>query len=102
VDTSGICKLVGVALHFKTATQPYMELHTDSGIFLLLKVKIYFHSASAYLAREKPQFWGEGLLGAKNFGGLGSCYPSLRPSVRHSLAQYENYSSYDCAVFTAG
>jgi len=48
VDTSGICKLVGVALHFKMAAQRYgMALimaneHTDSSIFLLLKVKNIF------------------------------------------------------------
>jgi len=59
--------------------------HTDSGIFLLLKVKIYFHSASAYLARGKPQFGGKELLGAKNFMGLGQLLP-VSSSVRPSLA----------------
>ena len=59
--------------------------HTDSGIFLLLKVKIYFHSASAYLARGKPQFGGKALLEAKNFGGLGQLLPVFS-SVRPSLA----------------
>jgi len=58
--------------------------HTDSGTFLLLKVKIYFHCASAYLARGKPQFGSKGLLRAKNFWGLGQLLPvssSVRPSL---------------------
>ena len=81
---------------------------TDTSIFRLLKVKIYFTVCQIYsLHMESHNLGvggGKGILGSKNFFSVWTVAIRLhvRPSVRHAPALYQNYSSYDRVVFTGG